>query len=308
MCCLSVALVGSTVTGGKNAMVTWDDKYKEFKALLEQHSDPRSLATIFQVTRFLRQHGAKHLVSWVQRLPVRWKAHCLAQLRPFVNPPPPLPKHKPLTPRQAELVWELGFPLDPMGGLPYRVLECKHPGLQRLTSRGRWWRFVHDALRKDSLRETLDSICMARRTKPKQPTRAWKQSVPAQHHDLASKIVKVHAQKERSHKELERRDMIATTKSPLGRAYVKCIQRTLRQHRVQQDRTITDPALLLSSPGCGKQRVHLDYATHPYCGALWPYSCMLVLDNSTPSKLHVFQDEKEAVMYVCSHAFGCKGE
>jgi len=275
--------------------MSWLDKYQQVKDLLDAHPPFRTIAG---AARFLRQKGAPHLCSWVQRMPSHWRSFCVEQLRPYVSPPSRAQfKFKPLTPEQVDLVWGLKLPLDPLAGLPYRVVPCVDG---EVISQLRWWRVVnrlHDS--------HFDPIGMRRiTTEPLQRSpRSRRFGVPFGYRTAATEIVHRHDAAERHAQQHgllvpERRSMFPVG----GTAYTMLIEDALRKaHIWQSQHTISDAQLLLSAPHCRKQQWHLDFATHPYRRAI-PYSCLVTLDNTSDSKLHVVNTKhcppREEVMCV----------
>ena len=311
---------------------------------------------------FFAGHGGRDLCSWVRGLGSNWTATCVEAVRPFVEPPPPAPSAVSWTPYQAELVWRLGLPLDPLGGLPFRVVAwhgaastpttttttattttthattttttttptttttttataatpaksttaTSTTGAEDdVTSQSRWWAFVRESLGNVAPSELpgLDSIAMRRRTEASEPrTTADLSHVPKAHRALARTILLQHHNLEVQARKAgltapERRDMLGLGARPRG-AYLGRMEETLQRAHVWRDHQVTGAVLLLSSPGCRKQRWHRDYATHRYRRNACPLARLLALDNLEPCRLHIFNASRlfcephEQVVYV----------
>jgi hypothetical protein len=157
----------------------------------------------------------------------------------------------------------------------------------------------------------LDSIAMPRHTEASEPrTTADLSNVPKAHRALARKILLQHHNLEVQAQKAgltapERRDMLVLECSACPRgAYLGRMEETLRRAHVWRDHQVTGAVLLLSSPGCRKQRWHRDYATHRYRCNACPLACLLALDNPEPCRLHIFNASRffgephEQVVYV----------
>ena len=211
-------------------------------------------------------------------------------------------------------MWQLDLPLDPLGGLPFRIVKAQDDGGDA-TSQTKWWRFVQQSLgRRVSL---LDSINMRRTTEEEEEEEQEEEhdqgNAPPQFGKLAKRIMGIHRRKEAQAKKEgktppERRDMVPVSirrNKVFENPYLALMEATLRRAHVWHDHEVTGATMLLSCPGCRKQKWHRDYATHRYRRRCCPYACLLVLDNPTPTKLHVFnascvygQSPCEQVVYV----------
>jgi hypothetical protein len=348
---------------------------------------------------FIAGHGGRDLCSWVRGLAPHWTATCVEAVRPFVVPSPLAPATASWTPYQVELVWQLGLPLDPLGGLPFRVvalhdaantttstpittnttattttttratttnttitptimttttttttsttptstmpttttatavastpaalatttnstttpttpatLATAAPATTTtaaasgaeddLTSQSRWWAFVRESLGSVAPTELpgRDSIALRRRTEASEPTMtADLRHVPTAYRALARKILLQHHKLEVQAQKAglmapESRDMLGLDCGACPRgAYLRRIEKTLRQAHVWRDHQVTGAVLLLSSPGGHNQRWHRDYATHRYRRNACPLACLLVLDNPEPCRLHIFSKSR----------------
>ena len=75
---------------------------------------------------------------------------------------------------------------------------------------------------------------------------------------------------------------------PGAENYQDCVKQTLSNAHLwdTDNNTIEGMRLILSTPECEKQTYHIDYPDVKYNKYKVPYSCMLTLENSGPTKLY----------------------